>query len=316
MKKQQKVMLAPNVEVPMDDMPFPCYASVKMDGIRVPVKDAVMYSRTWKPLSTAAHARFYKFVQAARVAGVVFDGELWSPARKFNEIMSCLAPKVVSMPDDIEYHVFDCMPIADWNRGSGGSPYNIRVADYVSWINANLPDDYLRVVPVKQFEIGNAKELQMFFDRAIGEGHEGLIVRSMDARYKHGRATAREASMFKFKKWVTVDAQIIDFDQGTRMKESVRTGDRERDALGHRKISHRKDTRELVDSIGSIRVRTQDGVICNVGISKQASYLRDTMKWDDRHTWVGTWVEIHFQEHGTHDKPRFGAITRLRPDKD
>lgn len=154
------------------------------------------------------------------------------------------------------------------------------------------------------------------FWMALDRGYEGLIVRSKHKKYKHGRATLREASMWKFKEWVTVDVQIIGFEQATRMTKAYRESDRGRNEDGSKARTTARDTRQKIEDYGSIKVRDAEGKQFCVGISKEASHLRDEITWARRHEWVGRWVEIKYQEHGTKDKPRFGRIVRLRPDLD
>jgi len=140
------------------------------------------------------------------------------------------------------------------------------------------------------------------------------MFRSVMGHYKHGRATLNDKLIYKRKKWVTDDAKIVDFTQGTAMKDEVQSGPRTRDVHGHLERTTAKDTRELVDRIGSIVVQFRDGTTCGTGFKKDAD--DEGLCWDNRLDFLERWVEVKFQKHGMKDKPRLAGIVRYRPDLD
>lgn len=307
-------MLAPNVEVPMTDLKYPVLASLKMDGVRAIVYDGEMLSRNWKPFSTTIQIHFAKFIQQSRKTGHVFDGELYAHGMPFNEIMSAIAPRNTELPDGLHYCAFECTSKGDWDAGNGGHRFDKRVWMCKDWISVHLSPNYTRVEAIGHEIIEDAETLAAFYSGALETAYEGLITRDPAAHYKHGRATILEASIFKFKEWVNADAVIIGFQQATRMKTAVKSGERTRDEMGYLERSSKKDTRELVEAIGSFKVRLEDGVECFVVLSKQMGWAREKLAWATKDQWLGKQVEIRFQGVGTKDKPRFGAITKLRED--
>ena len=60
-------------------------------------------------------------------------------------------------------------------------------------------------------ESQNIEEAKKFFKKAITEGHEGLIAKSLDAKYKPGK---RDRSWLKIKQFSTLDLVIVAADWG------------------------------------------------------------------------------------------------------
>ena len=334
MSKEPNVMLAPNEAVEFDDprLKFPMYASVKYDGIRLkmmpetPVNrvfgqdHAVIFSRQHTVQSNALHRYFKALLQLVQTQQIVLDGKLWSPVLKFNEIMSAIKKP---LPEhQLQYHVFDMMTLDEWQNGTE-QPFMDRVEEYRSWITrhcrgmATLSHSPMpKVVPVEQCLVRNAPELEAFYTTAITYNHEGCMVRGLRSRYKHGQGTLNEGLIFKFKKWVTTNAQIIGFKQATRRKLGTENEDRTRDAMGHLKPSAVKATREPIQEIGSVQVQLKDGTKCCVGGGKGDTLGKAMLTWHRRQDFIDRWVEIKFQEHGVRNKPRMGQIVRFRPDLD
>lgn len=313
MSADSRVMLAPNEEVPLEEIRFPMLGSFKMDGYRVCSHNGFLRSRTWKLESTALHLRFRQMLQSAKASGFVVDGELWSREFDFSTLASkASAGTEVELHESIKYYVFDLVPQHLW-----GQKWNRRFQErydlYRTWLT-DLKFPYIEVV--EQRLVHSVAQAREMLAEAIEKNFEGLMLKCPNSHYKHGRATVREHTTFKVKMFTTVDAQIIGFEQGTRMKESVKRGERTRDERGYLERTAKAETRELVNEIGAFKVRLRDGTTCKVNISKEGAEIRKLIRWDNRMEFIGKWVEFRYQEHGTKDRPRFGRIVRMRPDLD
>ena len=315
-----KPMLAPNESVDFDDPRIPAVTlcSDKLDGMRVLAIDGVLYSRNLKPLRSEIQERWKPFLDASRTH--VFDGEIFEYGNPdFGSLMTKIAKSGTDVPDTLAIQCFDCVPLARWQHKNYAVDFASRTSELEYLLTAapklNLLAKACNVVPLTQYYVDSPHNLELAFKAAIARGTEGLIVRDPHAPYKHGRATLLQGSMFKFKEWVTQDGRITGFKRGTKMKESVRTGERTRDAFGHREISHKKDTREPSDVIGSFEVTLQDGRIIGAGLKKGVDAYWDT-SWEGRNFYLNRMVEVEYQQHGTKSLPRFSRITRLRPDLD
>jgi len=314
MKKRQ-LMCAPNEQVGFKDLTYPVMASLKMDGQRIICGNRDIHSKKYKRCGTAVHKKFHKFLTFAHEHQLVFDAELYSDTLTFSELMSELAPKKHTLHPDIYIQVFDMIPMAAWNAGKGSAPFEERYEAYMKVIQEN---NYFNktVFPVTHSSFAGHFVLESFFQTALEQGYEGLITRSPTSPYKHGRATLNEEYMHKFKEWITIDAKIVGYEQSTKMLDDVKGGERTRDATGMLERSHKKETRELVEGIGSVKLISDDGIRFKATRAKDAEFPLEFINWENKDEFIGKYVEAKFQGHGTKDRPRFARITRFRPDKD
>jgi ATP-dependent DNA ligase len=326
----RKVMLAPNkaIDFSSDLLKFPYLVSDKMDGMRAITINGEMYSRSMKKLRDGVHEYFLDFLIESEEAGLVFDGELYSTEVPFNKLMSTFSRGGADIPTHVRYCIFDMMTRDEWLNGTE-RPFASRVTECHSWLKyhqqrilnafeagghsptlSHAPPP-ARAIAVGQSVVECPEELRERFNGAMDRGYEGLIIRDPLGRYKHGRGTLNEGLIYKFKEWVTVDAKIIGYNRSTRMKKEYADSDRGKDELGRTKRTSAKDTREEIDGIGSIIVRSSDGVEFACGTDKDCDF---TISWDTRDDFLDKYVEVRFMRHGVKDKPRFAGITRLRTD--
>lgn len=299
-------MLAPNEAIPFDSefLKFPLLVSDKLDGMRCLIFPDGAYSRNMKLLRSGMQDHLEPLISRAKALNVVFDGELYIHGIKFGPIMSNITNGEIPPPPNLLFYGFDCVFANQW----GGSPHPFRIRQ--EHLNAYLYAARSTEI-LEQREVRNAAQLEEEYDNSLARGYEGIIARDPDGRYKHNRGTLKEGLIFKFKEWVTEDAQIIGYEQATRMKTEIREGERTRDVFGHLERSHKQDTREVYEGIGSILVRLRDGTETGCGIARGVSL---GITWANRLDFVGKWVEIRYMKHGAKDKPRFAGITRFRPD--
>lgn len=315
-----KLMLAPNEQIDFGDSRIPTVTlcSDKLDGMRVLALDGVLYSRNLKPLRSEIQERWQDFLLIAKKHAWVFDGEIFEYGNpNFGSLMSKITKGGSDVPDSLGIHVFDAVPLKEWgSKLTGALSYKTRVQMCKHILESWEVAISSNVIPMPQFECASPAQLEAAFDAALSRGTEGLIARDPLGKYKHGRGTLNEGLIFKFKEWVTQDGVITGFNQGTKMKEDVRLGERTIDAFGHREISHKKDTRELCNLIGSYEVTLTDGRVIGAGLKKGLDLTWGPQDWESRNRYLNLSVEVEYMEHGTKSLPRFSRITRRRPDLD
>ena len=244
--------------------------------------------------------------------GWVIDGESWSPSIPFEELGGIMRawknPKEI--PADLALNVFDILTLEQWNNG-GEPVFSERVKIYTDLLKKKSPNNCNIIVQQSLKDIADA---QKFYDKCVEKGHEGMMLRDPDGRYKHGRCTLNEYNIIKLKQWITTDVWIVDYEQATKMKEEYANSDRGKDETGHSKRSRTKENYELVDAIGSIIVEDEDGVKSGVHFSKE--YNGPEVTWANRKKFIGKMVEVRSMKVGVKDGLRLGGITRFREDKD
>jgi len=291
----------------------------KLDGVRTIIRDGVAYSRTWKPLHASFQKRFKPFLELTEGTNHMFDAEVWSPKLKFNEIMHSLAHED---GEPLWIYCFDYISEEEW-EGESTTPYSKRI-NQMLWvlkhkeethINRRFKyDDYVR--PVQVTICSKPEDILKCIERAAEDGLEGIMLRTPDQMYKHGRNTVKENVFHKFKFWETVDGIITGYKLKRELTDEAKAANTERDELGRTKRGHKKGDRQETDEIGSLEITIPDeNIVCYVSF-KKGSELREQITVETFDEYKGKWAEFEHLPCGAKDKLRHGRLVRLRPDKD
>ena len=182
-----------------EKLALPLWFTWKMDGIRTmlhphpnkTVKDALPMSASLKPIKN-------KHI-AAKLAklppGMDAEIAVVNPETKAVDFLATTSAVMRSEgTPEFKLYIFDY-----WNAPGG---YLERVEALKKLV---LPDWCEILIPV---EVKTQEELDALFLEARALGHEGLIGRKKDGKYKHGRSTVREALMVKVKPWKDGEAIV------------------------------------------------------------------------------------------------------------
>ena len=205
-----KALLACSTIPNIADLPYPMYASYKLDGIRCMMVDGEARSRTGKLIPN-------KHVQECLAGMHGLDGELMMKGN-FDAVQSGIM-SAEGKPHFV-YRVFDTFHDMD-------APYKDRIPGRVN-------NKYVELV--EQFYIDNATDMQLLLDTALEKGYEGLIVRSPDGHYKQGRSTMKQGIMLKLKVFHDDEGLIVD------SKPLVREDGTVSNLLGAVQVSYNDDT--------------------------------------------------------------------------
>lgn len=308
-----KPIKAPNEQIPFSDkrIKYPMLASIKYDGFRGILMNGVFYSPALKKhpnVNLLSH--FSEIINHADRAGVVFDGELWHPNLTFDQLSSRMRKHDGSM-EGFEYHIFDCMSVAEWNLADlGGRLYFARNGELGYVINvAQFPN----VKHVKQTVVLNADAASEMYAAHLAAGHEGMMLRSANGRYKHNRCTHNESNLYKFKHFETIDAKIVGIVQRRKMRADV---ERTYDPVGGLAKVNTQDSYELDEALGALTVQLADGRKTDINLGRGYTYADRVSLWKTRENLVGKMVEFKWMPHGTKNLPRIGSVVRFRPDLD
>jgi DNA ligase-1 len=309
-------MLAPNQSPDLEQIKYPTFASFKLDGIRMVVWNSCCYSRNGKALGSLVQNRFADVIGIAHKEGLVLDGEIYAEGMKFNEICSAAAdPEGIKK---LQFYMFDCAPITQWGIKGAPNPFLHRVEKLFSLKETHKDRLKNLAFPIKQYPVNNPDEVELLLDRAKELGTEGLILKTPDSLYKHGRATEKENTVWKVKFWATVNAVITGYKQAKSLTDEARAITT-RNAIGAIDRGHKKENYQILDSIGSIELRISEGQVFSTGTVTYANFAKNVdnpITWDNKLKFIGKHVELAYQETGVVDKPRFPKIVRFRPDLD
>jgi DNA ligase-1 len=142
----------------------------------------------------------------------VLDGEI--VGKSFQDLMKQAQRKSNARTDNMVYHVFDIMPLSEFREGFCNLPQHRRI-DLLKRAQAHLPETgCVRVMPGMDVDLDTAEGhdvMRRFAEASVEEGYEGIMIKSMDAPYE----CKRSDSWMKWKPTITVDLNIVGFEEGT-----------------------------------------------------------------------------------------------------
>jgi DNA ligase-1 len=287
-----KPMLAGKCERP-EALRFPLLATPKLDGIRCLKVGGRALTRSFKPVSN----RFIRgWIEANLPDGL--DGELIVKGTTFSETAGHVGRE--SGEPDFTFAVFDYV------GESLGKPYAERMAEL-----ARLPG-YERVDKVLPEEIRSLDDLMAYEERCVGEGYEGVMIRTPHSPYKCGRSTEREGHLLKIKRFEDAEAVVIDTYEGMSNLNPA-----ERDAFGRTKRSLAQAGLIGRGELGGFVVRHREtGVEFRVGYNHVLGGIDRVTLWERRETLVGRLVKFRHQPSGAKEAPRFPKFIGFREEWD
>lgn len=285
-------MLAATIE-DLEQIKFPVYASPKLDGIRCLIRTGVALSRSLKPIPNQA-LQYWVRDHAAELEGC--DGELMISGVKFNEISSVFMSRDKVLPNNWYYAVFD-----KWNRGADSGNFGGLGA-----LANRVVGGGVHCVVLIQSLINSVDRLAAYERDCLADGYEGVILRGVDAPYKHGRSTLREGYLLKLKRFTDGEAKIIGC-----LEKFTNTNVAKVSELGLTKRSHAKAGLVGANTLGALLVADcATGAQFEIGSGFDAETAAAT--WANRNDVIGAIVKYKHFEHGALDKPRHGVFLGFR----
>lgn len=291
-----KPMLATAIE-DTSTLKFPVLASIKLDGIRATVQGGQLLSRNLKPIPNKKVQEKFKGLPEG------FDGELIYGNPADEHAFSNTTSIVMSHdkdPGGVRFWVFDSF---------SDKPFFERNQD----VYEELFDIDADVEQVHQHEINNEEELLAYEAAALEQGHEGLMVRSLDGPYKQGRATLKQGYLLKLKRFKDGEARILSF-----VEEQENTNEAKKNALGRTERSTKKEGMIGKDSLGKFEVIGINGDYEGVEFSVGGGFtaLMREEYWKNKKKLVGKIVKYKYFPTGSVDRPRFPVFQGFRDKRD
>jgi DNA ligase-1 len=201
---------------------------VKLDGVRVlalVTKTSVrLFSRNGKPFDNFPHIvdalesvrMSLRTVVIESYAGVVLDGEIMGAS--FQALMKQAQRKTNVDSTDMVYNVFDVIPLEDFERGYWNAQQYKRleileklrpIFDNTNCINI------MEGIDVNLDTCEGHNQLKRYANDAVVAGFEGIMIKDIGAPYE----CKRSSFWMKWKPVITVDLNIIGFEEGTGRNE-------------------------------------------------------------------------------------------------
>ena len=276
------------VNVDLDKLQFPIYASTKLDGVRAIVDNGIVYSRTGKPIpNKEVQKRFSNYHG--------LDGELIvdNPTDKnvYKHTVSGVMTKEGT--PNVIFNVFDI-----WN-----SKENYYSRDKELFKYNNIP--YINIV--NQHLITNIKELEEYELKVLSQGYEGVMIRKPDTLYKNGRSTIKSGELLKLKRFSDSEG-IIKYCLPLMHNNNEAIIDE----LGYTSRSTCKDNKIADEMLGSFVVENlkNPNMIFNIGSGFTKQERIDF--WNKREELIGKIVTYKYFTVGMQNLPRFPIFKGFR----
>lgn len=295
---------------------YPLFASPKLDGIR-----AFTFENEQKELFQDVHTQLVtlsleeipnRYIQKtiADIGIHGLDGELITytgvEADKYNnwffngEEYPGINSKVMTENSvtgtAFKFHVFDRVSEECY-------------LDRVNTIKACKELDNKFIVKWLPIFIQSEEELIEYENKCLLEGYEGVMLRSWDGPYKHGRSTIREGYMIKMKRFLDTEATVVGFEELMRNNNEPIVNKR-----GLIERSDEKEGKTAGGTLGSIICVTPGGVEFRIG-----SGLDDLTRlrvWQNQKDYLFKLVKYKYQPHGVKIAPRSPVFLGFRDNKD
>ena len=149
--------------------------------------------------------------------GFVFDGEVVGAS--FNELMKQARRKTDAKADDTVFHVFDVMPLADFQRGHCNAQFRKRITAMNNL--RPLLEDLSSVETMSHIIVDldtdeGKQQIKTYSNDMVNAGFEGIMIKDLEAPYE----CKRNLFWMKWKPTITVDLQVIDIEEGTGRNKS------------------------------------------------------------------------------------------------
>lgn len=208
-------MLAQNFEDRKDQLEYPFYCSVKLDGVRLNVTKDKLISRNKKEFYSIPHLSFLKAI--CKKYNMILDGELYNHQFKddFNSITS-IVKKTKPTKEDlqkseqyIQYWVYDVFFIDEPDL-----KFAERHSRVVTLFKRENISTFIRVVPI--YKVDSLKALNKYYDQFLQQGYEGQMIRT-DSPYEQKRSK----NLLKRKEFQDSEYKILDIGEGNGNKSSM-----------------------------------------------------------------------------------------------
>jgi DNA ligase 1 len=221
---------------------------VKLDGVRVITivrKDGRinMFSRNGKEFHNFGHIiteieTVTKFDPPPY--DLVLDGEVMSA--NFQDLMKQVHRKDNVTASDAVLHLFDCVPLDEFQKGVWNKPQNVRSQLVVHWVTKH--QSFLKHVQALEWEdvdLSTTEGEQRFVQlnkAAVDGGYEGVMIKDVDAPYECKRSHA----WLKAKPFIEVTLSVTAVEEGTGRNEG---------RLGALVCAGQDDGKDILVNVGS-----------------------------------------------------------------
>lgn len=269
---------------------YPVLASSKLDGVRALIIDGVVMSRSLKPIPNQHVQKLFGRQELNGLDGELIVGKPTDPDVYRNTSSGVMS---IEGEPEVTFYVFD-----DFHE-SGGFQRRLHTA-------MRRVKKQKSVVHVPHAVVNSEDELNSLEQQLLADGYEGVMLRSMDGPYKHGRSTEKEGWLLKLKRFADSEAKIIGFQELMHNANEAKTNE-----LGQKERSSKKAGMIGKGCLGAINVKDlKTGVEFDIGTG--FTQADREIYWAMQKDLVGKVVKYKYFPGGIKEKPRFPVFLGFR----
>ena len=180
--------------------------------------------------------------------------------------------EVKQIPEHLKFYCFDYIEDDDFDE-----PFSKRYLNVLKMYNAfpHLANS------VYHKEVDGKKDVEEYFEEVLKENYEGLILRSLNGRYKCGRGTAKEGIIYKVKPFRTFDAVVFDVVQATEVNPLA---EKKVNELGRSVTSKKKDDRILINKASAFVVHYNGN---DLKVTLAMTDKEKEQIWENKDSYIG-----------------------------
>lgn len=277
-----KVMLAPSQLPELTNLKYPLYVQPKYDGFRAIFKDGKFYTRSGLIYPNINLDTYFRDLSGLH--NHVLDGELYIHGGPFQDLAKVLNAEEAAIPKGLKYHVYDCIPVSDWDAQKTKLGYIDRLKLLRGIVNDSI-GDYSKVIDAPTDLVEDASQVVEIYKKYLKSGYEGCMLKSVEGYYQWKRVTLKSQEMVKLKPFETLDLKVIGIYDGEGKFEGKAGG-------------------ILVD---------YNGVTVRCGSGFDDAVRNDLSK--EPNSYIGKTAEIKYFEETEDGSLRFPIFIRWRDDK-
>lgn len=208
-------------EVPIEQMPLPCIAQIKYDGVRVLAKTGKNGWLKTRNGNMFEYPKLEKYLKEIN-REILLDGELILQGTNHTGASGPVNSAIRGNPIciDMNYVLFDAMPYEIFKDQRGGVSY-INRAKYLRDIVLDLfgafPDSQKLISLAQTWECSTHKEINEIFQSVLLAGGEGIIVKTWQHHYTYKRSK----DWMKLKAIKDCDIFCHSYNEGTGKYEGM-----------------------------------------------------------------------------------------------
>ena len=281
---------------------FPVLVLPKIDGVRILNVNGKATGRSLKSYKNKLLTETFSVPEFSGLDGELAVGNITSPS--LCRDTTSMVNTINSHIQGLKWYLFDLSNRPDLDYFNRHRVLCNLVED--------LPPHLQSLVDVIPYRLVNSKqELSNMYEEYVEQGYEGVVIRSIQGKYKHGRGTVNEGSYLRMKPQSDKDAIILDVSEALANNNEAKINE-----LGHTERSSHKENKTGKGMIGSLLCRDLDtGSVITVGAGKMTHEER--IYWyNHQDEIIGKMIKYKSMDTGVKDAPRFPRFIGFRAEED